>query len=171
MICLTILFLISVAIYQKLNGNSGTWSKTPPNIILMDSPQYSSFHQVKKKRSGSNDSKGEVECRRVLESLFHLPFDKARPDFLNNPVTGGNNLELDCFNEQLKLAVEYDGEQHAKFIPFFHKNKETFYNQKYRDYMKIQLCKDNGITLIKVPHTVKTEDIEKYLIQKLNHYL
>ena len=37
MICLTILFLISVAIYQKLNGNSGTWSKTPPNIIIMES--------------------------------------------------------------------------------------------------------------------------------------
>lgn len=171
MICLTFVFLISVAIYQKLNGNSGTWSKTPPKIILLDSPDSPSYslRERKKKRNGS--SKGEVECRRVLESLFNLPFDKARPDFLNNPVTGGNNLELDCYNERLKLAVEYDGEQHAKFIPFFHKNKETFYNQKYRDYMKIQMCKDNGITLIKVPHTVKVEDIEKYLIKKLNFTL
>jgi hypothetical protein len=165
MIFISFLFLISVAFYQKINGNSGTWSRTPPKILLMDIP-----HQIKKKDEPTG-SKGEIECRRVLESLFHLPFDKARPDFLNNPVTGGNNLELDCYNEQLKLAVEYDGEQHSKFIPFFHKNRETFYNQRYRDYMKIQMCKANGVTLIKVPHTIKLDGIEKYIIQKLNHYL
>lgn len=170
MISLTLIFLISVAIYQRINGNRGTWSRTAPKIIV---DSTGSYHQIvqHKKRSGSNESKGEVECRRVLESLFNVPFNKARPDFLNNPVTGGNNLELDCFNEDLRIAVEYDGEQHAKYIPFFHKTKEAFYNQKYRDYMKVQLCRNNGITLIKVPHTVKVDDIEKFLIQKLNHKL
>ena len=171
MISLTIVFLISVAIYQKLNGNSGTWSKTAPKIILMD-VNSNSFQQIKKKRNGSNDSKGEVECRRVLESLFNVPFNKARPDFLNNPVTGGHfNLELDCFNEDLNIAVEYNGIQHMKFVPFFHKNHEAFLNQKYRDDMKRRICKEYNIILIEVPHTVKIENIEQFLKDELKKKL
>ena len=114
------------------------------------------------------DSKGERECRRVLEVIFQRPFDKARPYFLNNPVTGGtNNLELDCFNQELRLAVEYSGQQHYKFIPYFHKNKEAFQTQKYRDYMKATMCKENNINLIVVPYTVKIKDIQSFLMKEL----
>jgi hypothetical protein len=114
------------------------------------------------------DSKGEIECRRVLEKIFNKPFNKARPNFLNNPVTGGNfNLELDCYNEDLQIAVEYNGLQHYKYVPYFHKNNEAFLNQKYRDDMKRRICKDENIILIEVPYTVKVENIERFIKDEL----
>ena len=95
----------------------------------------------------------------------------VRPDFLRNPVTGGNfNLELDCYNEELNLAVEYNGVQHYKFIPYMHKNKEAFLNQKYRDDMKKRMCKDAGVILIDVPYTVEPHNIKKYLETELRKY-
>ena len=113
-------------------------------------------------------SKGEIECKRVLENYFNKPFDKERPGFLNNPVTGSkHNLELDCFNKELGLAVEYSGRQHYHYVPFFHKNKEVFYNQKYRDELKRRMCKDNGVVLIEVPYTVKHKNIETFLKKEL----
>jgi len=138
----------------------GTWSRYFFTQSYLQHPK-----PLKEK---SKESKGEVECRRVLEDIFNRDFDKARPDFLNNPVTGGNfNLELDCYNPELKLAVEYQGQQHYKFTPYFHKNKEAFLNQKYRDELKRRMCQDNLITLIEVPYTVKPENIRGYLIQEL----
>ena len=37
----------------------------------------------------------------------------------------------------------------------FHKNKEHFLNQKYRDELKNMICKQNRILLIRVPYTIK----------------
>ena len=67
----------------------------------------------------------------------------------------------------MSLAVEYNGIQHYKYVPYFHKNKEAFLNQKYRDDMKRRMCKDNKITLIEVPNTIDISNIENYLITKL----
>ena len=101
--------------------------------------------------------------------IFRQPFPSKRPDFLRNPVTGGNrNLELDCFNENIRLAVEYNGKQHYEYIPYFHRTKDAFYNQVYRDEMKRRACSDNGITLITVPYTVPVSEIEKFLVQQLD---
>ena len=151
-------------IYHYSTNNTGSWSK----YLIMPQTQYDNPKNYKTQTKKSKDSSGEIECRKVLEEIFKVPFKKARPDFLNNPVTGGDfNLELDCYSPDLNLAVEYNGQQHYKFIPFFHKNKESFYNQKYRDELKRRMCKDNMITLIEVPYTVKVENIKKYLIQEL----
>ena len=171
---LCILFLILFSIYRKINGNKGSWSSKYNYQI--DDHKYRDVLNTNgvynKKPFFKGDSKGEVECRRVLETIFKKPFNKARPDFLNNPVTGGNfNLELDCFNEELGLAVEYNGVQHYKFVPFFHKNNEAFLNQKYRDDMKRRICKEHKIALIEVPYTVKVDDIEYFLKSEIKkHY-
>ncbi len=141
-------------------GKRGTWSE---QIIL---PTVE-----RKGRRPPQESKGEVECRRVLESIFNKPFPKARPNILRNPVTSDesmdNNLELDCYNPELKLACEYQGIQHYKYVPYFHKTRDAFQNQKYRDHMKKEMCRKNGIRLIEVPYTVKVEDIYGYIINRL----
>jgi hypothetical protein len=169
-----IIFLVLYGIYSKLWGIKGTWSKSVKGGTYedqeIDDIESGKGSEIRKRRRGGSggESKGEVECRRVMQKIFDKPFYKSRPRFLNNPVTfGTNNLELDCYNEELKIAVEYDGAQHFKFIPYFHKTQEAFMNQRYRDYMKDQMCKENGIILIRVPYTVKIPQIEGYIIDKL----
>ena len=108
------------------------------------------------------ESKGERASRAAAERIFGKSFIKVRPDFLRNVVTN-HNLELDVYNEELKLAIEYSGRQHYEFVPFFHKNYEAFLNQKYRDEMKKNKCKEQGIQLIEIPYTVKLEDIESFI--------
>jgi hypothetical protein len=159
---LCIAFILIFGLYRRISGGKGTWSKQSYYSL----PSSKGNKLV---RQPPRESKGETECRRVLEYLFKKPFDKARPDFLRNPVTGGNfNLELDCFNPELGIAAEYNGIQHYQYVPYFHKNKEAFLNQKYRDQMKRQMCKENKVLLIEVPHTIKLEDIKGFIEKELH---
>ena len=160
---LSLALILIYGLYRIITKKKGTWSdKYYYNGQDIRQP----FNENKKFLP--KESKGEIECRRVLQKIFNKPFNKARPNFLNNPVTGGNfNLEIDCFDSELGIGIEYDGEAHYKYIPFFHKNKEAFYNQQYRDYMKNTLCKENGIILIRVPYTVKLENIEHFIKKEL----
>ena len=185
LLILSIMFLLIGGIYMYIKKNKGTWDTRYDieNILIntnrlklnqnrkgerRDKLQYSNYSE----NSNKGESKGETECKRVLEKIFNKPFNKVRPDFLRNQVTGNtNNLEIDCFNNELKIGLEYNGRQHYDFIPFFHRNKETFYNQKYRDELKRIKCRDNGILLIEVPYTIKIEDIEKYIKKDLRDKL
>jgi hypothetical protein len=137
-------------------GTEGTYSThvyLPPAAISTVS-----------KPEPKKDSRLEIATRATLEEMFQKPFPKIRPSFLNNPVTGGrHNLEIDCYNDELKLGVEVQGVQHYKYVPYFHKNYEAFMNQKYRDQMKRYLCKENGIRLIEVPYNVKESDVRRFL--------
>jgi hypothetical protein len=161
---LCVAFIIFFALLCKIKGTKGTWSKQHYSQY----PYYRRNAKPITKRGPPKESKGEIECRRVLQHLFKKPFYKARPDFLRNPVTGGSfNLELDCFDAQLRIAVEYNGIQHYQYVPYFHKNKEAFTNQKYRDFMKAQKCKDAGVLLISVPYTVEPHNIKKHLENEL----
>jgi hypothetical protein len=163
LLIICVLFLILYGAYRKFSGKVGTWSSNYTYCGLADSIKYPDNYSKK-------DSKGERQCRHILESIFNKPFSKYRPNFLRNPVTGNeHNLELDCFNPELRLAVEYNGAQHEKYIPYFHKNKEAFLNQKYRDELKRRMCRDANINLIEVPSTIKLENIEKYIYTKLKH--
>lgn len=122
---------------------------------------------VKKDEISTNgkESKGEIICRKVAEILFNKKFDKVRPEILKNDVTK-HNLELDIYNDELKLAIEYSGRQHYEYVPFFHKNYEAFLNQRYRDEMKKNKCKEAGITLIEVPYKIKHEEIPQFIKTK-----
>jgi len=169
-IIISVIVIILYAIYHYLVGNKGTWSRNVYYSLYDSQPKQNNLRPlyVNERTNNSKDSKGETECRKVMEDIFNTSFNKARPDFLRNTVTGGlHNLELDCYSSKLRLAVEYNGIQHYKYVPFFHKNKEAFLNQKYRDYMKRQMCKENRIILIEVPYDVKISDIRSYIINQL----
>jgi hypothetical protein len=155
-----ILFLLIVWLFRL--GKKGTWNKY--SFTRGGKRDYEMMNNAPKPKT---DSKGEVECRRVLEKIFGKPFPKVRPDFLRNTIVSDMNLEIDCYNPELKIGCEYQGAQHYKYIPFFHRNKEAFHNQKYRDYMKRDMCEKNGVFLIEVPYTVKVDDIEDYIRKEL----
>jgi len=169
-----LIFLCVFGLINFLRKKKGNYSKSKFYVI-----PSSGKNRNKRKRIDDNsnypirntrrkESKGESECRRVLEKIFRQPFRSVRPDFLRNPVTGSRfNLEIDCYNDKLKLGVEFNGRQHYEYTPYFHRNKEHFLNQKYRDDMKRRICKENGIILIEVPYTIKNKDIESFLVKEL----
>lgn len=112
---------------------------------------------------GGFESRGEQICRRHMESRFGVPFDKARPDILINPVTR-ERLEIDVYNADLRLGVEYNGRQHYEFHSHFHQSsRDRFQNQQYRDLIKKQLCDQHGIRLIIVPYWIEPENIPAFL--------
>ncbi len=178
LVILSIALIIIYGLYRIITKKKGSYSKSffyddEIKNVKKESENFSEnkdqneFNENKENKI-RGDSKGETECRRVLQKIFKRPFLKARPNFLNNPVTGNQfNLELDCYEHNLKLAVEYNGQQHYQYNKFFHRNREHFLNQKYRDDMKRRICKEMGITLIEVPYTVKIDHIEKYLLNEL----
>ena len=55
-------------------------------------------------------------------------------------------------NFQLTL-IEYDGEQHFKFVEAWHGNEAGFHNQQLRDNIKNNYCKTKGIKLLRIPYT------------------
>ena len=107
-------------------------------------------------------SKGEQKCREVLEEMYKKPFTSVRPNFLKNPETG-KNLELDCYNDELKIGLEYNGIQHYKWPNFTNQTKEQFVQQLRRDKYKDEVCTANGIYLIKVPYNVPVNKIKEYI--------
>jgi len=156
------IFLIIVALYRYFKGYTGTWSES-----YYYDPVLAGYRRNNESPSGDRRySKGEEECRRVLEAIFHRKFPSKRPDFMKNPLTG-RNLELDCYNEALKIACEYNGRQHYEFTKRFHSCVEDFEKQKRNDQKTRENCIKNGVFLIEVPYTVKLENIEKFIYRKV----
>lgn len=111
-------------------------------------------------------NKTEEMCRKIMEKIYNKPFPSVRPSFLKSPVTR-KNLELDCYNAELKIALEYNGQQHYTYTPHFHGSKRQFYSQVHRDDWKRRRCKEMGIKLIEVPYWIIPIDLENYIVQEL----
>lgn len=118
------------------------------------------------KRKGKFISRGQRICRETLERVYGVDFDSSFPNWLRNPETG-RKLELDCYNDELKIAVEYNGEQHYNWPNGFNQSYEEFINQVRRDEAKITLCDKNGVYLIVVPYTVPHNEISEFIISRL----
>lgn len=166
-----VLFLINYFSDQEELGTSVTWNDIYEHILWalfrpVDTPRARSPRHRRQQLSANCSSKGEQMCKNFVEFYFQKPFDKTRPDFLKNPVTG-ENLELDLYNPDLKLAIEYNGSQHYHYNSFMHKNsRDKFQNQQYRDLIKQDLCRKAEITLVIVPYTVPHEQIGGFLLEE-----
>lgn len=104
----------------------------------------------------------ETKMKQYLRQRFlkYNPLWNKRYKFLDG-------LELDIFIPKLRLAFEYNGKQHYKFIPYFHKTKDRFKQQLERDNKKKELCEKNNVYLITIPYNVR--DIERFIDSKLNN--
>jgi hypothetical protein len=100
---------------------------------------------------------GEELVRATLEEAFpNKKFDRTRS------VPWMHGLELDGYNEELSLAFEYQGKQHAERVAFF-QSEEQFASQLARDLLTYERCADAKVVLLIVPHTVKHSDVREYV--------
>ncbi|VBB17661.1 HNH endonuclease [Yasminevirus sp. GU-2018] len=113
-----------------------------------------------------HDNTLEGLTKKILEDLTDKPFEKVRPEWLKN--TRGNQMEIDMYNDELKLGVEYNGRQHVEVINMLMPTEEKLQDRIENDKLKIRLCRVNGVTLISVPHTCDEETkIREFLTMKL----
>ncbi|CAL44686.1 25.6 kDa Uvr/REP helicase [Spodoptera frugiperda ascovirus 1a] len=158
----------ALALFRRFNGQRGTWRTLTEGVE--DLKSFSEIadnaltnHSIEKQQHQQGaDSRGEIACRTHLERRFGVPFGKVRPDWLVNPSTRAK-LELDCYNEELRLAVEYNGRQHYEYVPRFHTCRNDLTTQKARDVVKHEICRRMNVDLIDVPYTVHVDDIPDYL--------
>lgn len=94
---------------------------------------------------GKSRSKIQYNAKQFLKKYWnkHIVFEEF-------PVAG-TKLSLDFYNANKKIAVEVQGKQHTKYVPFFHgKNKINYLNQLKRDQDKLKFCELNDIQLVEV---------------------
>lgn len=149
-----------------------THNKTPPKkkkevhqdipVIIGDDTDKS---LEEPKSLGKGGMKNERRCRKILEEIFGVDFPTVRPKWLKNKATN-RNLELDCYNHQLRIAIEYQGKQHTEMTKY-HKNQNELIYQIRKDQYKAQECKRLGITLICVPYWVLPVNLKDYITNKL----
>jgi hypothetical protein len=118
-----------------------------------------------------NKGYGEEYTRFILEHMFNCLFPKKQPDWLKG-------LHLDGYNEELKIAFEYQGIQHKEYTPVFHdKGISKFEIQKKNDKNKRALCKKEKVILIEIDDTnynklnlydILKKEIKKKKIQIIN---
>lgn len=116
---------------------------------------------------GQYRSLGERYCIDFLHLLFPgKEFKTVRPTWLRNPKTK-KCLELDGYCEELSLAIEYNGIQHYVWPNFTPMTRDEFFEQRYRDQVKVDVCTERHICLLRIPYTVPIERIPLAVYAKL----
>ena len=87
---------------------------------------------------------------------YHVVFEEF-------PVVG-TRLTIDFYNATKKIAIEVQGQQHRKYVPFFHGGyKNNYINQLRRDKQKSDFCIANNIKLVEI---YETDKLNKRLFKK-----
>jgi hypothetical protein len=101
---------------------------------------------------------GEELVRATLQEAFpnHKFIRTRKPEWLCG-------LELDGYNEELKLAFEYNGIQHYNNVDYHHGSVEKLEKQKENDMLKAEYCRMQEVHLMVVPYTVKFKNIRSFV--------
>ncbi len=160
---------------KKVHGNKYDYSKidyknrvTPVEIVcskhgsFLQSP---SNHITGQGCPTCSESKGEILVNSILNSYKIKSVRQHKFIDCTNKLKGGScrKLPFDFYLPKMNVAIEYDGQQHH--VPVW--GEEGFEKVKRNDKIKNQYCKKNGIKLIRIPYTMKKEEIEPYILKEL----
>ena len=133
----------------------------------LDDPTRESSTFYSLEESGIKRSKPEQICKKILQRMFRKKFIRIKPEWLKNPETN-RRLELDCYNEELGIALEYNGIQHYEWPNFTGQSEKQFQAQKRRDRFKIQRCRELGIRLLIIKYDVPVNRLEEEIFRQLD---
>tara|TARA_Y100001973_G_C5144832_1_gene304865 strand:- start:525 stop:941 length:417 start_codon:yes stop_codon:yes gene_type:complete len=97
---------------------------------------------------GKSRSKAQFKVKQFLKKYWstHVVFEEF-------PVYG-SKMHVDILNATLKVAIEVNGAQHDKFVPFFHKNSRSNYLRSIkRDHKKYNWLEKNEFKVVEILDT------------------
>ena len=106
-----------------------------------------------------SESKGERQVRLWLEK-HDISYEKQ---YKFEDCRDNKPLPFDFYLPTYNRAIEYDGKQHFEPIEFFG-GQESFEICQKHDKIKNEYCKNNGISLLRIPYYKNTEE-------ELNNFL
>ena len=118
---------------------------------------------------GRKQSKGERYIENFLKEK-NIPYEKEKE--LNDGRKKHQRFDFYLENDNHKIAIEFDGEQHFKETNFF---KASLLEIQENDNRKNEYCKENNIQIFRLPYTLlkNTEEFNKQLcsiVDKFNDY-
>ena len=91
---------------------------------------------------------------KILNDIFKEKYDYyiLQKEFDGLTGLNGGLLSYDFYIPKfnLNLLIEYQGEQHERYIPGFHKSKKDFEKQLEHDRRKREYAKNNNINLLEI---------------------
>ncbi len=154
---------------EKINAQARQYRSRPE--VKQYHEEMNKIENFRRKKLGlaliGEGFRREMELKVYIHHLFmdYDIFTHHRKPLMEWKPAG---LELDIYIPELKLAFEYNGQQHYERIPFFHKTEEEFEAQQYRDRCKKKICKLKGITLIRIKYDEKLS--EQLILKKINYF-
>ena len=102
-------------------------------------------------------SKGEITIANYLDK-YNIPYETqfVIPSLSNNKYDFYVRHNSKCY------LIEFDGEQHFKMVPYFHKNIEAFNKRQYMDKLKTFMAIDANYTIIRIAYK-ESNNIDKCL--------
>lgn len=95
-----------------------------------------------------------LEAYPTLQILEEVPVSIRRSE----------TLYLDFYLPLIQLCVETHGEQHFKFVPFYHGSKINFAKSKKRDLEKQEWCDLNGIKYVSLSYNESSVEWKSKLL-------
>jgi hypothetical protein len=123
---------------KDLDGNSHSWHLTG-HIAKGRIDNKSSFHLQARSLL--------INEFPTLQILEEVPIQIRKSEV----------LFLDFYLPLKKMALEVHGEQHYKFVGFYHSNQLGFIKSQKRDKEKTEWCQINGIKQIVLPYSETTD--------------
>ena len=106
-----------------------------------------------------NESNGERQVRLWLEK-HHIKYERQKTF---HDCRDNRSLPFDFYLPDYNTAIEYDGKQHYEPIAYFG-GQETYEHTIIHDNIKNEYCKNNGISLLRIPYFKNVEE-------ELNNFL
>jgi hypothetical protein len=104
----------------------------------------------------------------VTEEVFNVKFLKKRPKWLINDK--GNRMELDGYNEDLRIAFEYQGRQHFEIVSHFKDTKKDFAKRQKHDKIKKEICLEKNILLLCPTYELDEKDYRYFIYESMKNY-
>lgn len=115
-------------------------------------------------RPECSKSKGEKEIKSWLDNQYIK--HETQKEFDDLTGCGNGKLSYDFYVPSSNLLIEYQGEQHEKYIKGLHKSKRDFYIQLEHDKRKRKYAQNNNINLLVIWYW-DYDNIEQILQQQI----